>query len=174
MKYLAFNSKRNSSRNTIFKAMFLTLIIGVFFIVPSFSQQAREYNQFLNSLGESEKQEVEDLFFGGKSQVFVGGGKVKVFGDSDPKVLFLEPSSVKDLGLVTTGGSSIQGISVHLGTDSGASNFKLNANEVAQFTALKYILVVSDQPINSASIGNMISGFTNSEVIILYQYSEPQ
>jgi hypothetical protein len=174
MEYLAFNSNKKSSKAQLFKWMILPLFFLVFSVFPSFSQQVREYNEFLETLGSSEQQDLKNLFSGGAPQIYVSQSKVKTFGDGDPRVIFMEPNSAESLANLSEGVSSVEGISIHFSSENNPSNFRLSTAQTSRLTALKYILVLSDSPISQATVQNMFTGFAESEVLILYQYSEPQ
>ena len=150
--------------------LFLLLGMCIFLAGEARGQEIREIGEYVKSSGFQSSDPFMDLRYGSGGIMEISGGGTVMPRNGAPRNLLIDSS---DLGSLPTAGGqygTVQFMQLNIGE---GGSFSLNYMQLAAFPGLQYLLLVSASPLTAAGISQMLTGFEESGIVILYQISRP-
>lgn len=156
--------KENHSR-----ALFLVCL----FFVSSFSQihaqKAFLLQEFLEQEGENNSELLKSLVFNNITTINLKDSTPQIIGEGFPQKVSTDINSFSILKSENNIFRTVKLIAINLDAETTKSAIWLNLKELKSFSNLAYVLINSDIPLTSEEVDIMVTGFEESDVILLYQ-----
>lgn len=163
------NSKTNRLKALNFKH--LVMVILLLFGSIGFTQ-AQEIMEIADYLASPEN-DLKELLEDNSSTILISSTKKRYPDSPFPQKISIGISAAKRLIESDSKFGSVELIRFAIKSEQELGSIKISASELSQFTNLKVLVFSSSVEMNADDVKQMITGFENSGIIVLYQFSDP-
>ena len=149
-------------------------VLLVVFVFQSNAQSISSVSDYQKTLAKSDTENLNKLLKNLQTTVYLESGNLKTFGEGKPSYLKTDAASISKLNTAQTSYANIELMEISLSKKGEENQVKLNADFVANFPKLKYLLIRSEYQLSAISFESIVSNFKNSNIVLLYEVSIPQ
>uniref|UniRef100_UPI00227A1F9D hypothetical protein n=1 Tax=Algoriphagus sp. PAP.12 TaxID=2996678 RepID=UPI00227A1F9D len=150
---------------------FLGLVFSMFFSYAH-AQSVVELSQFLGSSKAGELNIDQDYLFGRTPYGLLTSSKEKFPEGQGPRKIIAEGKAINKLNGSDKRFSNVELVQWKI-NELDEKTISVDPSKFNTMENLKVILILSSVPLSKSEVEQMFSRFTDSDLTILYQYSEP-
>lgn len=159
-----------NQKTQIGQILLLFLMLLGFSVHQSEAQEISEVKAYVKANGIQATDPFMDLLYGSDGIIEIDGDRIILPKNPRPKNAVIKSSNLKHLPSQEGQFGAVQFLQINM---AEGERFSLTPDQLVGFPGLRYMLIISGTPLNEVQISQMLPGFADSGLVILYQISRP-
>jgi len=150
------------------RIFFCTVFLTAFFIVSKVeAQRSQTLESFLAE--EDDSEHLQKLIFDHVPTIMIKNNEVLLMDEGYPQKVICDAASIKTLTIENKGFRTVKLLQIDLSTANQKSGVRLSPETLMHFPNLSHILISSIVPLSPQEVDQMLSGYQDGDIILLYQ-----
>lgn len=164
------------STKSVIKIFYSFLIICLLLVANSNiqAQNLKDKKEVLAQLDTKKADKLNSLLNDIQPTIYLENGEMKAFGDGVPVYLKTDAFSINKLNEKNSKFNSVEILEIYLTVEGQETKIFITPELVSGLSNLKYILIRSEYHMKSEKFEKILSGFSNSNIVLIYEVSIPR